>query len=552
MGHYLSLLLALPACGAAGVLCIPERRASIVKAAARAVAGATVLLALPLWTWYRPTDPEFQLVERFSQVPMLGAGYSVGIDGISLVFVLLAATLGLVATLLPLGTATGRIKGYDKRYYAALLMHEAALLGAFLALDTLLFAVCWLVALFTMWRLISTSGAGSRAATSRFTLWSAVSFVAVLVGVVTMAVLARQVNGAGGFDITALQKLSVSPGLQAWISATFLVGFIAAMSLVPFRGWLPDALCDAPPGAAVMLSGVLVRVGAFGLVRFTLPLVPDAVRTVSPYIAGLAVAGVVLTAILAVRQSDWLRVVGYLSMSQGAMTLLGLMTPMPGAVTGGVVLAVTHGIASAAAIVAVGRVAARLGTRDVAAFRGLRPMLSTATLLAFIVAALSIASPIASGWVGESLIAAGVTAVHSRLWLAPAAFGGLLASGWVAMRGYQVFYAKPRLSSADLKPLAPRLAEAGALSMVTLVALWTGLQPDSIVSRVHLPALKVAARVDSRFEAEFLAACDTTVTPELKAASAANQFLAAAPCGPDGKPLALPPEASSTSVTGAP
>ncbi|MEQ1909799.1 MAG: proton-conducting transporter membrane subunit, partial [Vicinamibacterales bacterium] len=285
-------------------------------------------------------------------------------------------------------------------------------------------------------------------------------------GVVTLAALAYQANTASGFDLTALQTLSISSGFQGWICATFLVGFIVAMSLAPLRGWLPDVLSEAPPGAAVLLSGGLVKVGAFGLVRFTLPLVPDAVRAVSPYVGGLAIAGVVLTLILAVRQTDWLRVVGYVSMAQAAMTLLGLMTLMPYAVTGAVVLAVTHGLVSAAAIVAVGRVDARLGTRDIAAFRGLRPALSTAITLAVILAALSIAPPIAS--------------------------------------------------------------------------------------RVHLPALKVAARVDSRFEAEFLAACDTTVTPALKAASAANQFLAAAPCGPDGKPLGGPVLAPSTSATGAP
>lgn len=467
MGHYLSLLLALPACGAAGVMCIPERQTPLIRALARVVAGTTLLLALPLWTWYRPTDPEFQLVDRAGPIPMLGASYVVGIDGISLMFVLLAATLCLVAILLPVSAATGRIEGYDKGYCATLLVHEAALLGIFLALDTLLFSVCWLVALGTMWRLTSTwGGAGSRVAAARFALWSAVSFVAVLLGVVTLAALAYQANTASGFDLTALQTLSISSGFQGWICATFLVGFIVAMSLAPLRGWLPDVLSEAPPGAAVLLSGVLVKVGAFGLVRFTLPLVPDAVRAVSPYVGGLAIAGVVLTLILAVRQTDWLRVVGYVSMAQAAMTLLGLMTLMPYAVTGAVVLAVTHGLVSAAAIVAVGRVDARLGTRDIAAFRGLRPALSTAITLAVILAALSIAPPIAS--------------------------------------------------------------------------------------RVHLPALKVAARVDSRFEAEFLAACDTTVTPELKAASAANQFLAAAPCGPDGKPLGGPVLAPSTSATGAP
>ena len=478
MGHYLSLLLALPVCGAAGVMCIPGRQIPTIRALARAVAAATLLLALPLWTWYRPTNPEFQLVERVGSIPMLGASYIVGIDGISLMFVLLAATLGLVATLLPLGAATGRITGDDTGYYATLLMHEAALLGVFLSLDTLLFSVCWLVALLTMWRLASESGGGSgggsgawsgarsRARAARFARWSVVSFVAVLFGVVALAVLAHQANGANGFDLTVLQKLSISSGPQAWICASFLVGFIVAMSLVPLRGWLPDTLADAPPGAAVMLSGMLVKVGAFGLVRFTLPLVPEAVRAASPYVAGLAIAGVVLTTIFAVRQTDWLGVVGYLTMSQAALTLLGLMTLMPRAVTGGVVLAVTHGLASAAAIVAVGRVGARLGTRDTAALRGRRPVLSSAMAVASIVAVLSIASPIAS--------------------------------------------------------------------------------------RVHLPALKVAARVDPRFEAEFLAACDTTVTPELKAASAANQFLAAAPCGPDGTPLGSPALAPSTSVTGAP
>lgn len=548
MGHYLSFLLALPVCGAAVVLCIPERQNLFMRTTARVVAACALLTALPLWTWYRPTDPEFQFVERVLLMPRMGIGYVVGIDGISLMFLILTALLGLVATLVPLRDGA---TSPESRSYATLLIHEAALLGVFLSLDTLMFTVCWLAALVTMWMMLARwSGVGGRTVASRFAVWSALSFVAVAVGFALLALVARETNSAAGFDLAALQKLAVSPALQGWIAGAFLLGFVLAMSLVPARAWLPGALSEAPPGVAVMLAGGLVNVGVFGLARFCLPLAADAVRQASPYVAGLASLVVVIAAVLAMRQSDWLRVVGYLSMSQAAVSLLGLMTPTPGAVTGSVVLAVTRGLATPAAVMAVAWVAARVGRHDIVSFRGLRSSLSVATTLVFVVAVLSIASPIANGWVGESRIAAAVSTAHSRLLLTPAVLGVLLTSIWAALRSYQTFFARSPLSSADLKFAPPNLAEVSALSIVTLALLATGLLPDPLVSRVHLPALKVAARVDSRYEAEFLAACDTTVTPELKAASFANQFLAAAPCGPDGKPLVSPVSEPSTSGTG--
>ncbi|HUR32819.1 MAG TPA: NADH-quinone oxidoreductase subunit M [Vicinamibacterales bacterium] len=533
LSHHLSLLLCLPLAGALLVLCVPDRRGDAVRWLASSVALAGFLLSTPFWFAYDPGNPDFQFVERARWIPWLGAQYVLGLDGISTLLVLLTTLMGCIATLASWSSISGRVK----EHYVTLLVLQTGMLGTFMALDALLFFVFWEVALVAMYFLIAIWGSPARTrSATRFLVSMLTGSVALLLGILALAFQSRAVRGAFSFDITTLQALSVPFDVQWWIFLAFFIGFAIAVPLFPLHSWLPDAHSDAPTAGSIILGAVMLKMGTYGFLRFSLPMLPEATRYFVPFVAALSMIGIVYGAFVALAQKDWKRLVACSSVSHMGMVMLGMMVMSPVGLTGSLVQQIDHGIAIGALFLLVGFIHDRRHIREIAAYGGLSRVMPAFAVVFLVMSLFSIGLPTPNGWVGEFLILKGAF-THSRGWAAAAGSGIVLGAAYMfSLYRRTMLGAVTNVENARL----PDLRAREWLTVAPLVALagWMVMYPAPFVERVNLSALKIAARVDASYAAEFAAACDTTVTDELKAAAPGNQFLAAAPCGPDGQPLA--------------
>ena len=547
MSHYLSLLLFLPTAGALLIMCVPRRNEDAIKWLANGIALAGFLLSTPLWFLYNPRNPDFQLVERARWIPSIGAEYFLGVDGISTLLILLTTLMGFIAVLSSWTSITERIK----EFYVALLVLQTGMLGAFMSLDFLLFFFFWEVMLVPMYFVIGIWGSDNRLYSAiKFFLYTLFGSVVMLLGILALYFHNHAATGVYTFDITLLQKLSIPFNLQWWIFLAFFLGFAIKVPMFPFHTWLPDAHTDAPTAGSVILAAVLLKMGTYGFLRFSLPILPEASRHFVPFIAALSIVGIVYGALVALAQKDWKRLVAYSSVSHMALVTLGMFALNPVGITGSVIQQINHGISTGALFLLVGIVYERRHTREIAEYGGLSKVMPAFAAVFLVMTMSSIGLPTLNGFIGEFLILQGVF-IHSRMW---AAFA---ASGIVLGAAYMLYLYQRTMFGAVANGKNAGLADLSAREWVTFVpliglAVWIGLYPAPFLDRINLSVLKVAARVDPAYAADFAAACDTTVTPEMLAASPANQFLAAAPCGPDGQPLAPGTAVPSGTSPGAP
>ncbi len=532
MSHYLSLLLFLPLVGALLVLCVPKRNVDAVRWLANGVSLAGFLLATPLWFSYNPKSPDFQFVERARWIPSIGAEYFLGVDGISTLLILLTTLMGFIAILSSWSAITERVK----EYYFALLVLQTGMLGAFMSLDFLLFFLFWEVMLVPMYFLIGIWGSSNRLYSAiKFFLYTLAGSVVMLLGILALYFHNHSVTGIYTFDIVQLQRLSIPFNLQWWIFLAFFFGFAIKVPMFPFHTWLPDAHTDAPTAGSVILAAVLLKMGTYGFLRFSLPILPEATRHFVPFIAALSIVGIVYGALVALAQKDWKRLVAYSSVSHMAMVMLGMFALNPAGIAGSVIQQINHGISTGALFLLVGVVYERRHTREIAEYGGLSRVMPAFAGVFLVMTMSSIGLPTLNGFIGEFLILQGVF-TKSWVWAAFAASGIVLGAAYM-LSLYQrtMFGAVANEKNQSLPDLSVR--EWATFMPLIGLAVWIGLYPAPFLDRINLSVLKVAARVNPAYAADFAAACDTTVTPELRAASAGNQFLAAAPCGPDGQPL---------------
>ncbi len=532
MSHYLSLLLFLPLVGALLVLCVPARNVNAVKWLANGVSLAGFLLATPLWFSYNPKNPDFQFVERARWIPSIGAEYVLGVDGISTLLILLTTLMGFIAILSSWSAITERVK----EYYFALLVLQTGMLGAFMSLDFLLFFLFWEVMLVPMYFLIGIWGSSNRLYSAiKFFLYTLAGSVVMLLGILALYFHNHSVTGVYTFDIVQLQRLSIPFDLQWWIFLAFFFGFAIKVPMFPFHTWLPDAHTDAPTAGSVILAAVLLKMGTYGFLRFSLPILPEATRHFVPFIAVLSIVGIVYGALVALAQKDWKRLVAYSSVSHMAMVTLGMFALNPVGIAGSVIQQINHGISTGALFLLVGVVYERRHTREIAEYGGLSRVMPGFAAVFLVMTMSSIGLPTLNGFIGEFLILQGVF-MKSWVW------AGFAASGIVLGAAYMLSLYQRTMFGAVANEKNQSLPDLGVREWATFMpliglAVWIGLYPAPFLDRINLSVLKVAARVNPAYAADFAAACDTTVTPELRAASAGNQFLAAAPCGPDGQPL---------------
>src|SRR5256886_2006845 len=272
MSHYLSLILFVPLVGALLLVLVPSQTENAIRWIANVAALAGFAISIPLWFWYNPQNADFQFIERAPWIPSIGAEYFLGVDGLSVLLILLTTMMGGIATLSSWSAITERVK----EYYIFLLVLQTGMLGAFMSLDFLLFFLFWEVMLVPMYFLIGIWDTANRLYSAiKFFLYTLVGSVVMLLGILALYFAYHVQTGVYTFDITQYQKAGFDAGLQWWVFLAFFLGFAIKVPMFPFHTWLPDAHTDAPTAGSVILAAVLLKMGTYGFLRFSLPILPE-------------------------------------------------------------------------------------------------------------------------------------------------------------------------------------------------------------------------------------------------------------------------------------
>src|SRR4051812_37484748 len=313
MDHILSIVLFTPLVGLLVLVLIPPSNTRAIKLCANITAFVGFLVSLPLVIWF-DAGKDYQFVERAAWIPSLGASYHLGIDGIGLLLVMLTTVIGFIAILASWNGITERLK----EYYAFFLILQTGMLGVFMALDFLLFFVFWETVLVPMYFIIGIWGGPRRVyAAIKFMIYTLVGSVLMLLGILALYQQHGVLLGTYSFDIADLMRTPLPPDMQWWIFWAFFLGFAVKVPMFPFHTWLPDAHVEAPTAGSVVLASVLLKMGTYGFVRFSLPLLPEASRsaTIVSAMGYLSVIAIIYGALACLMQKDWKKLVAYSSVS---------------------------------------------------------------------------------------------------------------------------------------------------------------------------------------------------------------------------------------------
>jgi NADH-quinone oxidoreductase subunit M len=447
----------VPLMGAVALLFVPKERVEALRWTAVFFAAATFGLSLVALARFDATASGMQLVERAWWVKSLGIQYFMGVDGISLPIVVLSALLSLLAVIAS-WTITDRVR----QYFVLLLLLEMGMIGVFCALDFVLFYVFWEVVLVPMYFLIGVWGGPRREyAAIKFFLYTLLGSVFMLVGMLALYFS----EGAGTFDMLELTKLSLPLGFQMWVFAAFFLGFAVKVPIWPFHTWLPDAHVEAPTAVSVLLAGILLKMGSYGFMRVSWPMLPEAAKAWAPAIAVLAAISIVYGACVAMVQKDLKKLVAYSSVSHMGYIMLGIAAGTAVGMEGAVIQMFNHGTITGMLFLLVGLIYERAHTRQISELGGLS---AQAPVLGGILAFASFASlglPGLSGFVGELLVLLGA-------WTSPLskAFPVIAALAIVITAGYLLWMLQ-RVVLGTVAPSLGGVPDVNARELTTLVPL---------------------------------------------------------------------------------
>jgi NADH-quinone oxidoreductase subunit M len=408
VSNYLSLLIAIPTIGAALIGIFRIREDDQVRKVGVAFALVTAALAILMAVNYDPnSNSGMQFVENYTWIPAFGTSFALGVDGISLTLIVLAAILVPVVLIAGWRESEGH-RGSVRQYVVLTLITEAMMIGVFAATDVFLFYVFFEAILIPMYILIGRFG-GARAsyAAVKFLLYSLVGGLLMLVSLIGLWVISKEQFGAGTFDWFALQDLQIDATTQNWLFLGFFIAFAIKAPLFPFHTWLPDAAGEATPGSATLLVGVLDKIGTFGMIRYLLPLFPLAVDYFRPVIIVMCLVGIIYGALLAIGQSDIKRLIAYTSVSHFGFIALGIFAYTSQGLSGASLYMINHGFSTAALFLIAGFLISRRGSRFIEDFGGVAkvaPLMAGSFLLAGLS---SLALPGMSSFVSEFLVLTG-------------------------------------------------------------------------------------------------------------------------------------------------
>lgn len=470
----LSLIIFFPALAAMLGFLIEEKS---IKVYGVCIAFIELLLTLFMWFGFDARQVGFSLVTQIPLVEFLNINYFVGVDGISLFLVVLSAFMTLI------GLMSLSEKGNLKHLVISILFLEMTMAGVFLALDAVLFYIFWELSLLPMLYIIGAWGSGNRIyAAIKFFIYTFFGSIFMLVGMLAMAYLSYKANGNWSFSLIDWQNLSLPLKTQIWLFLAFFIAFAVKTPMFPFHTWLPYAHGQAPTIGSVLLAAVLLKMGTYGFVRFSLPMFPDASVELFDTVAILAVIMVIYTALIAYAQDDMKQVIAYSSISHMGIIVLGIFAMNAEGISGAIFLMISHGIVSGALFLLVGVIYERRHTKMIAEFGGLASVMPKYALIFCIVMLGSIGLPLTIGFVGEFLSLAGIFKTNA-LYAVLGGIGIIVGAIYMLNLFRKVFYGvcdkEENLALKDLN-----LTELTTLVPLCLLVLYLGVSPNLILKPI--------------------------------------------------------------------
>ncbi len=484
----LPLILGLPILGAIFVMCTPKTETTLHRGLGMAFTVATFFASLLMLRYFNPKEAGFQLVFDTEWIPGLGAHFKTGVDGIS-VFLVILTTLLMPLTLLGTGRA---IEKHVREFIAAMLVLEAGMLGAFVALDLFLFYVAWEVMLIPMYLLIGIWGGQRRLyASIKFVIYTMVGSLLMLVAIFYVYVQAGAVLGSYTTDLERLLTVALPYNAQVWCFAAFALAFAIKVPLFPLHTWLPDAHVEAPTAGSVILAGVLLKFGIYGFLRYAMPMFPHGAAVWAPTIAVLSVIGIIYGAFVAFAQDDVKKLVAYSSVSHLGFCALGVFALTSYGISGSIFAMLSHGLTTGGLFLGIGVLYERRHTRRLAEYGGLWKQMPVFSGLFLVIVMGSAGLPALSGFVGEFLtilgtFIAGDTLPQGYGFPLPRLLGALAATGVVLGAIYllwmfqKVFFGKlDKTRNGKLKDLNGR--ELGTFIPLVIGIFLLGMFPRPLL-----------------------------------------------------------------------
>jgi len=498
--HILSVILFTPLVGALVLLFIPREMAHAHKIAGNVFGALGFLLSLPLLRWFRPGWGGFTFEETADWIPSIGAKYHLGIDGISLLLVMLTTFLGMIAIL----SSWSAIHQRTKEYYILLLLLQTGMIGVFVSLDFFLFYVFWEVMLVPMYFLIGVWGSDRRLyAAIKFFLYTLAGSVVMLLAILALYFYAPvPAGGTRTFDVPTLLLAAqhFSDPLKVWLFWGFFFAFAIKVPMFPFHTWLPDAHTEAPTAGSVILAGVLLKMGTYGFIRFSLPLLPAdaAMRArIIHIVIVLSLIGIIYGALVCLMQKDMKRLIAYSSVSHLGFCTLGIFALTPNGLAGSVLQQINHGISTGALFLIVGVLYERRHTRMISEFGGLATPMPNFAAIYLIISLSSLGMPLLNGFIGEFTILQGAFQV-SKAWAAWGSLGVVLGAAYLLWLYQRVMFGPvTQFANENLPDL--NLREYATLVPLVILAFWIGIYPKPFFALIEKPVQKIVEQVNPNF-----------------------------------------------------
>jgi NADH-quinone oxidoreductase subunit M len=487
--NILSLLIFLPLVGALILLFVPRKSTSAIRWIALVTVLIEFVVSVVMFLGFRSTA-EMQFTERVTWIPQLGISYFVGVDGLSILLVMLTTFLMIIA----IGGSWIGITERVKEYHIFFLLLEVGMIGVFTSLDLFLFYVFWEFALIPMAFLIGVWGHGRRVyAAIKFILFTMVGSTLMLVAILVLVFAHRDATSVLTFALPEILKTPVPLALQGILFAAFALAFAIKVPMFPFHTWLPDAHVEAPTAGSVILAGVLLKMGTYGFIRFNLPLFPEAAKSFAPIIIVLAIIGIIYGAIVSIVQKDVKSLVAFSSVSHLGFVMLGLFAFNAQGMSGGILQMINHGLSTGALFLLVGMLYERRHTRLIADFGGVAKVMPIYAAFMLIVMFSSVGLPGLNGFVGEFLILTG--AFQANVWYAVFAASGVVLSAIYLLWMYQRVMTGPitHEENKSLKDVSVR--EIALLVALVVFIVWIGVYPKTFLDPIQASVMQLLSVV---------------------------------------------------------
>ncbi len=482
----LSALIFLPIAGAALILVINRSREDLIKWVSLGISIITFLVSLLLLSNFDKTTHLMQFTEKHAWIPAWNVNYSLGLDGISVLFVLLSTLITVLCILI----SWNSIKIKIKEFFISLLFLEGAMIGVFCSLDFILFYVFWEAMLIPMYLLIGVWGGPNRIyAAVKFFLYTLVGSVLMLVGIIVLYFYSGRT-----FDILDMMRQSYPFQMQLMLFWAFFAAFAVKVPMFPVHTWLPDAHTEAPTAGSVVLAAVLIKMGAYGFLRFSLPILPEASKAMTPVMIGLSVIAIIYGGVICLAQTDLKRLIAYSSVSHMGFVTLGIFALNTQGMEGGILQMINHGIVTGALFLSVGAIYDRTHTRQIADYGGVASVMPVYAAMFLVFTFASIGLPATNGFVGEFLIILGGFAA-SQIAGVLAATGIIIGAGYMLWLYQRVFFMETGPKVGGLSDLDAR--EIVTLLPMVILIFWIGVYPDAFLDYMRVSVGHLLERVNT-------------------------------------------------------